>query len=57
VLELAFTSPSFELGFSGGKYELILSAEGNLPALFSLVYFQHHAPASVLKYWNILVGR
>ncbi len=57
VLELAFASPSFELGFNGEKYELILSAEGNRPALFPLVYFQHHAPASVLKHWNVLVGR
>ena len=25
--------------------------------MFPLVYFQHHAPASVLKHWNVLVGR
>ena len=57
VLELAFTSPSFELGFNGKKYELILSAEGNRSILFPLVYFQHHAPEPVLNHWNILVGR
>ncbi len=57
VLELALSSPAFELGFNGEKYELILSAEGNRSGLFPLVYFQRHAPASVLEYWNILVGR
>lgn len=57
VLELALTSPAFELGFNGEKYELILSAEGNRAGLFPLIYFQRHAPESVLEYWNILVGR
>ena len=57
VLELALTSPAFELGFNGEKYELILSAEGSRCGLFPLIYFQHHAPASVLEHWNILVGR
>ena len=57
VLELAFCSPSFELGVGGEKYELILSADGNRSALFPLVYFQRRAPESVLEHWNILVGR
>ena len=57
ALELALTSPSFELGFNGTKYELILSAEGSRARLFPLVYFQRHAPESVLEHWNILVGR
>lgn len=29
ALEPAFSSPAFEIGFNGKKYELILSAEGN----------------------------
>lgn len=57
ALELAFCSPSFELGVGGEKYELILSADGNRSVLFPLVYFQRHAPESVLEHWNILVGR
>ena len=57
VLELAFCSPSFELGVGVEKYELILSADGNRSALFPLVYFQRRAPESVLEHWNILVGR
>lgn len=57
ALELAFCSPSFELGVAGEKYELILSADGNRSALFPLVYFQRRAPEPVLEHWNILVGR
>ncbi|HIU10671.1 MAG TPA: suppressor of fused domain protein [Candidatus Avidehalobacter gallistercoris] len=57
ALELALNSAAFELGFNGEKYELILSAEGIRARLFPLVYFQRHAPASVLERWNILVGR
>ena len=57
ALEPAFSSPAFEIGFNGEKYELILSAEGNRSALFPLVYFQKHAPKEVLAHWNILVGR
>lgn len=57
ALELAFHSPAFELGFSGKKYELILSAEGVRSNLFPLVYFKRHAPESVREHWNILVGR
>lgn len=56
ALELAISSPAFELGVGGKKYELILSAEGNLARLFPLVYFQRRAPDSVLEHWVILVG-
>lgn len=57
ALGLAFHSPAFELGFNGGKYELILSAEGVRSSLFPLVYFKRHAPEPVREHWNILVGR
>ena len=57
ALELALSSPAFELGFNGEKYELILSAEGSRARLFPLVYFQRHVPTSVREHWNILVGR
>lgn len=57
ALELALSSPAFELGVTGKKYELILSAEGIRARLFPLVYFQNHAPEQVLEHWDILVGR
>ena len=57
VLNLAFDEISFEMGFNGEKYELILTPEGNKVKLFELVYFQKHAPQQVLEHWNILVGR
>lgn len=57
ILNLAFYEVSFEFGFNGEKYELILTPEGNRVALFPFLYFREHAPEAVLKYWNILVGR
>ena len=57
VLNLVFDTISFEMGFNGEKYELILTPEGDKVKLFELVYFQKHAPKEVLKHWNILVGR
>ena len=57
ILHLAFADVSFELGFNGQKYELILTPEGDKARLFELAYFQHHAPAAVLERWNIWVGR
>lgn len=57
ILNLAFEDISFEMGYNGEKYELILTPEGNRVRLFELVYFRRHAPEEVLKRWNILVGR
>ncbi len=57
AIKIAFCKPAFELGFNGEKYELILSAEGNNAYLFPLVYFKKKAPESIMKNWNILVGR
>ena len=57
ALRTALRDTSFELGFNGEKYELILSPEGLRSRLFPLVYFQQQAPESVLENWNILVGR
>ena len=56
-LNLALSSAAFEIGFNGEKYELILSADGSRSRLFPLVYFQAHAPQSVLEHWSIRVGR
>lgn len=57
ALKTALCDTSFELGFNGEKYELILSPEGLRSRLFPLVYFQKQAPESVLEHWNIWVGR
>jgi len=57
ILHRAFDNVCFEMGFNGEKHELILTPEGNKVKLFELVYFQRHAPASVLEKWNVLVGR
>ena len=57
TLNLVFDEISFEMGFNGKKYELILTPEGDKVKLFELVYFQKHAPKEVLEHWNILVGR
>ena len=57
ALKTALHDTSFELGFNGEKYELILSPEGLRSRLFPLVYFQKQAPESVLEHWNIWVGR
>ncbi|WP_457789994.1 suppressor of fused domain protein [Anaeromassilibacillus sp. SJQ-5] len=57
ALKTALRDTSFELGFNGEKYELILSPEGFRSRLFPLVYFQKQAPESVLEHWNIWVGR
>ena len=57
ILNQAFDEISFEMGFNGEKYELILTPEGDKVKLFELIYFQKHAPKEVLEHWNILVGR
>ena len=57
TLNLVFDEISFEMGFNGEKYELILTPEGDKVKLFELLYFQKHAPTEVLEHWNILVGR
>lgn len=58
VLELAFCSPSFELGVGVEKYELILSADGNRSALFPLVCFQAPVRRSLcwstgISWWDV----
>ena len=57
ILEIAFYDVSFEMGYNGEKYELILTPEGDKVKLFELVYFVRHVPKSLLDNWNILVGR
>ena len=57
ALSAAFDDVSFELGFNGRKYELILTPEGDWVRLYELVYFKRHAPASLLERWDVLVGR
>ncbi len=57
ILNLAIEDVSFEMGFDGEKYELILTPEGEKAKLFEIVYFQSQAPASLWERWNIWAGR
>ncbi len=57
ALHLVFDEISFEMGFNGEKYELILTPEGDKVKLFELAYFRKHTPQEVLEQWSILVGR
>lgn len=57
ALDIALGDSSFEIGFNGEKYELILSPDGLRYRLFPLVYLQKEAPKEILENWNILVGR
>ena len=57
LLSPAFSSPAFELGHNGEKYELILTPEGDRTRLFQLAYFQKRAPRALLENWNVKVGR
>lgn len=57
ILELTFADISFEIGFNGQKYDLILTPEGNKVRLFELVYFRNQAPSEIMEHWNILIGR
>lgn len=57
LLSIGLENPAFELGINGGKYELILTPEGDLVKLFELVYFRQQAPNALSERWNILVGR
>ncbi|MEG0593553.1 MAG: tetratricopeptide repeat protein, partial [Coprobacillus sp.] len=57
IMNVAFKSCFFELGFNGEKFDLILSSEGNPVLMFKLVYFKSQAPQSVFENWNIIIGR
>lgn len=57
ILAIAFENISFELGFNGQKYELVLTPEGDISQLYKLVYFKQQAPKEVFKHWNIVIGR
>lgn len=57
ILNIAFYDISFELGYNGNKYELILTPEGDKVKFFELVYFAKHAPKEIENDWNIIVGR
>lgn len=52
-----FTNVCFEVGFNGEKYDLILSPEKDKQVLYLFSEFKRRAPESVLKHWNILLGR
>lgn len=57
LLRPAMQEAYFEIGKHDGRYQLILSADGDRARVFKLVYFKNHAPEAVAKNWDILVGR
>lgn len=53
LLSVAFHKAFFELGINDqGKYELILTPEGDRSRLFQLEYWLKQAPKALLKKWN-----
>ncbi|MDE6580245.1 MAG: hypothetical protein K2K41_06895, partial [Ruminiclostridium sp.] len=57
LLSPAFSDVCFEVGFNGEKYDLILTPEKNKFMLFFLDAFKKQAPESILKNWNVILGR
>lgn len=57
ILITAFNDLSFEVGFDGTKYELVLSPEGLKSKLFEIHYFYEHAPKEVFEHWNVILGK
>lgn len=57
LLSDAFTNVSFEVGFNGEKYDLILALELDKYTLYVLDAFRKQAPEIVKEHWNILLGR
>lgn len=57
LLSEAFAAPYYEVGFNGEKYDLILSPDKDKYMLYLYEAFKKHAPESVTKHWNILLGR
>ena len=53
ILQIAFNKVYFEMGINNeGKYELILTPEGNRARLMQLHYWLQYAPAHLWKKWN-----
>lgn len=53
ILQIAFHRIYFEMGINkDGKYELILTPEGDRTRLMQLYYWLHHAPEHLWEKWN-----
>ena len=53
ILQIAFHKIYFEMGINNeGKYELILTPEGNRSRLIQLHYWLQHAPQELWEKWN-----
>jgi len=57
ILKPALIDPTYEIGFNGKQYQLILSPNGSLVSLFVLDYYREHITEPLKKNWNILIGR
>ena len=57
TLNLVFDEISFEMGFNGEKYELILTPEGDKVKLFELVYSRNTLPrrcwSTGISWWAV----
>jgi len=58
ILAIAFEQPYFEMGRnSEGKYELILTPEGNKAKLFQLLYWLEMSPSGLWEHWNFYASK
>lgn len=58
ILNIALQDPYFNFGVNtDGKYELILTPEGNLQKLIRLDYLVKQAPSQLLERWNFFSSK
>lgn len=56
ILRKAFLDAAFELRKHDGRYELILTPEGDWARTFPLAYFCRYVPAAVRDHWDVRTG-
>lgn len=58
LLKNVFRVPVFYLEKWEGRYQLILSPDGNRTTLYGMVCWQMRAPGnSLMEYWDFIVGQ
>ena len=57
LLKNVFRVPVFYLEKWEGRYQLILSPDGNRTTLYGMVCWQMRAPESLMEYWDFIVGQ
>ena len=56
ILTTTFGDVSFEIGYNGSKYELVISPEGDPVRLFEIVELIRRAPETVTGGWDLTAG-